>query len=101
MLKQARLSLSSNLLLYHHSGEVWTCDQEYATEGVGYAVQSARVVGRQVDETELQDNTNTSHVNPDIGTGMQGCARYMKFGSAIPIQDTGSVSKEQQNVSLV
>ena len=31
----------------------------------------------------------------------QGCARYMKFGSAIQIQDTGSVSKEPQNVSLV
>ena len=32
---------------------------------------------------------------------LQGCARYIKVGSAIPIQDTGSVSKDTQNVSLV
>ena len=34
-------------------------------------------------------------------TDRQGCARYIKVGSAIPIQDTGSVSKDTQNVSLV
>ena len=32
---------------------------------------------------------------------LQGCARYMKFGLAIQIQDTGSVSIEPRNVSLV
>ena len=31
----------------------------------------------------------------------KACARYMKFGSAIQIQDTGYVSKEPQKVSLV
>ena len=31
----------------------------------------------------------------------QGCAPYIKFGSPIQIQDTGSVLKEPQNVPLV
>ena len=45
------------LLLYHHSGEIWTSNETYATEGVSYSVQSACIIRRQVDETELQYTT--------------------------------------------
>ena len=57
----------THLLLDHHAGEVGAGDEERAAEGVGDAVQGARVVGlihstkrdrenalgRQVEEAEL------------------------------------------------
>ena len=47
----------THLLLDHHAGEVGAGDEERAAEGVGDAVQGARVVGRQVEEAELQHET--------------------------------------------
>lgn len=51
----------THLLLDHHAGEVGAGDEEDAAEGVGDAVQGARVVGRQVDEAELQYETQARY----------------------------------------
>ena len=51
----------THLLLDHDAGEVGAGDEERAAEGVGDAVQGARVVGRQVEEAELQHETQMQH----------------------------------------
>ena len=48
-----------------------------------------------------QNFENQSQENLVAVESRQGCARYIKVGSAILIQDTGSVYKDPQNVSLV
>ena len=53
--------------------------------------ECAQHLSSKVSENEERRNEHRSG---------QRCARYIKFGSAIQIQDTGSVSNEPQNVSL-
>ena len=52
----------THLLLDHHAGEVRAGDEEHAAEGVGDAVQGTRVVGRQVDEAELEYKTQARYI---------------------------------------